>query len=148
MTLKNLLYEIAKYGIDNQIINYSAAGPSLYNLNMETIKDYPVLFASPTGSHNVSPNLTTYTITLYFIDRLTTGDENDIDILSAGVEELKNIISGIKFIEGVVDVQSDYQIINFADTQKMSDKVAGAYATIQVSTINNSTCPTPTINKR
>ena len=140
MTLKNLLYEIAKYASKNKIINYSAAGPSLYQLNMETIKDYPVLFASPTGSHNVSPNLTTYTITLYYIDRLTTGGENDVDILSNSVEGLKTIINGIKRIPGIVEIYDDYSITNFADTQRMSDKVAGAYATIVIRTTNETTC--------
>lgn len=141
MTLKNLLYEIANYASKNKIINYSAAGPSLYQLNMETIKDYPVLFASPTGSHNVSPNLTTYTITLYYIDRLTTGGENDVDILSNSVEGLKTIINGIKRIPGIVEIYDDYSITNFADTQRMSDKVAGAYATIVIRTTNETTCP-------
>ncbi len=140
MTLKNLLYEIAKYASKNKIINYSAAGPSLYQLNMETIKDYPLLFASPTGSHNVSPNLTTYTITLYYIDRLTTGGENDVDILSNSVEGLKTIINGIKRIPGIVEIYDDYSITNFADTQRMSDKVAGAYATIVIRTTNETTC--------
>lgn len=140
MTLKNLLYEIAKYASKNKIINYSAAGPSLYQLNMETIKDYPLLFASPTGSHNISPNLTTYTITLYYIDRLTTGGENDVDILSNSVEGLKSIINGIKRIPGIIEIYDDYSITNFADTQRMSDKVAGAYATIVIRTSNETTC--------
>lgn len=141
MTLKTLLYNIAEYAIGNKIINYSAAGPSLYQLNMETIKDYPVLFASPTGNHNITPNLTTYTITLYYIDRLTRGGDNDIDILSTSVEGLKSIINGIKYLPGVIEVYDDYNITNFADTQKMSDNVAGAYATITIRTANNSTCP-------
>lgn len=141
MTLKTLLYNIAQYAIGNKIINYSAAGPSLYGLNMETIKDYPVLFASPTGNHNITPNLTTYTITLYYIDRLTRGGDNDIDILSTSVEGLKSIINGIKYLPGVIEIYDDYNITNFADTQKMSDNVAGAYATITIRTANNSTCP-------
>lgn len=141
MTLKTLLYNIAQYAIGNKIINYSAAGPSLYQLNMETIKDYPVLFASPTGNHNITPNLTTYTITLYYIDRLTRGGDNDIDILSTSVEGLKSIINGIKYLPGVIEIYDDYNITNFADTQKMSDNVAGAYATITIRTANNSTCP-------
>lgn len=141
MTLKNLLYNIAQYAIENKIINYSAAGPSLYQLNMETIKDYPILFASPTGNHNVGKNLTTYTITLYYIDRLTRGGDNDMDILSTSVEALKSIINGIKYLPGVIEIYDDYNITNFADTQKMSDNVAGAYATITIRTANNSTCP-------
>lgn len=141
MTLKTLLYNIAQYAMTNKIINYSAAGPSLYQLNMETIKDYPILFASPTGNHNITPNLTTYTITLYYIDRLTRGGDNDIDILSSSVEGLKSIINGIKYLPGVIEVYDDYNITNFADTQKMSDNVAGAYATITIRTANNSTCP-------
>lgn len=141
MTLKNLLYNIAQYAIENKIINYSAAGPSLYQLNMETIKDYPILFASPTGNHNVGKNLTTYTITLYYIDRLTRGGDNDMDILSTSVEALKSIINGIKYLQGVIEVDDNYSITNFADTQKMADNVAGAYATITIRVMNTSVCP-------
>ena len=104
MTLKKLLNAISDLAIKEKIINYSEAGADIYSLNVKTIKNYPVLFASPTGSHTVQENSTRYTITLYYLDRLLNDGENDINIMSTAIEELKNLINGIKFIDGVISV--------------------------------------------
>ena len=71
MNLETLLYEIAQYGIQNKIINSSMAAMSIYELNAENAKEYPVLFTAPTGAHSVHQNTTDFTITLYYLDRLT-----------------------------------------------------------------------------
>ena len=140
MNLKNLIDEIAKLAIYQKCINYSAAGTSIYQLNPKAVKEYPVLFQSPTGQHLVTTNYTTYVITLYYLDRLTEDGINDIDIYSAGVENLKNLVRGIEGIEGVVKVENDYRITNFADTESFDDRLAGAYCTIEVVTLNNEIC--------
>lgn len=140
MKLEQLLYNIAEFGIENKIINSSMAAMSLYELNAENVKTYPVLFTAPSGAHRVHTNTTDYTITLYYLDRLTRNNENGVNILSTSIVQLKNLINGIKTIEGVITVDEDYDIINFADTQGTSDNVAGSYATIKITTINDSTC--------
>lgn len=140
MNLERLLYEIAQYGIENKIINSSMASMSIYELNADNIKEYPVLFTAPTGAHSVHQNTTDFTITLYYLDRLTRDNENGINVLSTSIEQLKGLINGIKNIDGVVNVVEDYDIINFADTQGTSDNVAGAYATIKVTVINSESC--------
>lgn len=140
MNLERLLYEIAQYGIQNKIINSSMAAMSIYELNADNTKVYPVLFTTPTGAHSVHQNTTDFTITLYYLDRLTRDNENGINVLSTSIEQLKGLINGIKNIDGVVNVVEDYDIINFADTQGTSDNVAGAYATIKVTVINSESC--------
>lgn len=140
MTLENLLYNIGKTAIKNKVINYAAAGSSIFELNAETIVDYPLLFASPTGNHEVRVNTTDYEITLYYIDRLLRDSANDVQIFSTGVEQLKLIMRMIENIDGVVEVADTYSISNFAETEKMNDSVAGAFATVTITVLNTSEC--------
>lgn len=140
MTLKTLIDNIAKLAIEQKCINFSMAGTSIYQLNPQKVNAYPVLFQSPTGEHLVSDNYTTYEISLYYLDRLTDDSANDIDIYSASIEQLKNIIRGIADMEGVLKVADDYRITNFSDTESFDDRLAGAYCTIQITVPNNTTC--------
>ena len=142
MTLENLLYNIGNTAIKNKVINYAAAGSSIFELNAETIVDYPLLFASPTGNHEVRVNTTDYEITLYYIDRLLRDSANDVQIFSTGVEQLKLIMRMIENIDGVIEVADTYSISNFAETEKMNDSVAGAFATVTITVLNVSECDT------
>jgi len=140
MTLKRLLDEIAKLAIEQKCINYAAAGTSLYALNPKNIDAYPVLFQSPTGEHIVSDNSITFEISLYYFDRLLEDNSNDIDIYSAAISQLQNIINGIGTINGVLKVEDGYGITNFNDTESFDDRLAGAYTTIRIVTENKTLC--------
>ena len=140
MTLEYLLYNIGKAAIRNKIINYAAAGGSIYELNAETIQDYPILFASPTGQHEVRVNTTDYEISLYYLDRLLRDNSNDIQIYSTAVENLKLTLKAIEEIEGVIEISDTYTISNFTETEGMNDRVAGAFATVTITILNTSDC--------
>lgn len=140
MTLEYLLYSIGKAAIRNKIINYAAAGGSIYELNAETIQDYPILFASPTGQHEVRVNTTDYEISLYYLDRLLRDNSNDIQIYSTAVENLKLTLKAIEEIEGVIEISETYTISNFTETESMNDRVAGAFATVTITILNTSDC--------
>ena len=107
MTLENLLYNIGRTAIRNKVINYSAAGSSIFELNAETIVDYPMLFISPTGNHEVRINTTDYEITLYYLDRLLRDSANDIQI----VRDFK-MISGWKRYLQCVYLTPTFVILN------------------------------------
>ena len=94
----------------------------------------------PRGNTYGTENTTRYALTLYYIDRLLTDYSNDIDIYSSTLEGLKNLVNGIKQIPGVVDVEDGYQIRNFAATEKMNDSLAGAYATLFITVVNDTVC--------
>lgn len=141
MTLKYLLNIISRRAINQKCINYASAGSDIYQLNALRVDSYPVLYVSPTGNHMVSENTTTYELTLYYLDRLTEDNINDIDIQSAAIEQLKNIVLTIGEIDGVVRVSESYSITNFIETEAFSDRLAGAYCTIQVEVLNNFVCP-------
>lgn len=140
MTLLKLLREISRMAINQQIINYAAGGSDIYALNSQTIKGYPVLFSSPTGNHNVQKNTTEFSITIYYLDRLLDSSENELDILSTAVEELKNIVRNIEQIPGVIGVADEYQITNFTEVEAMNDRVCGAFCTLNIICQNETTC--------
>lgn len=140
MTLKQLIDNISQLALSQKCINYTAAGTSIYQLNPETVKDYPVLFQSPTGEHTVEDNTTTFEITLYYLDRLLEDNSNDIIIYSYSIEQLKNLVRGIEQMEGVLKVGDGYTITNVADTESFNDRLAGAYCTIDVTVFNNNVC--------
>ncbi len=142
MTLHSLLLRITETAIERKIINYAAATSDIYQvLNGMTIKDYPVLFVSPTGNHTVNENTTTFEVTLYFFDRLLQDHSNDVDVQSVAIEQLKNMVNWIKSLDGVVNVSDEYTVRNFIETEALSDECAGAWATIRIETLNAYTCP-------
>lgn len=140
MDLKTLLNEIAKIAIAQKVINYACAGTDIFQLNGRKIDAYPVLFSSPTGNHLVEKNTTTFEITLYYFDRLLEDNSNDIDIYSTSVEQLKNLIIWIADIEGIVEIQDGYNITNFSEVETFNDRIAGSYAIVQISVVNDTTC--------
>ena len=140
MNLKTLLKEIGELAYRQKLVNYSAAGTSLDEINGKEIKWYPLLFSSPTGTHVVKENTTQFELTLTYVDRLLSDMSNDVDVLSSAISNLENIVNGIKQIPGVVSVEDGYTIRNFANTEKMNDSLGGAYANIRITVINDDLC--------
>lgn len=139
MTLYDLIDKISEYAVGRQLIEYSAGGTSI--MEIDRAEGYPLLFVAPTGNHRVSQNTTTFTITLYYIDRLLDDSTNNVTLFSNSINALKDLVLGIATLDGVTDVSEDFDIANFTETEKLNDKVAGAYTTIQVTTLNDYTCP-------
>lgn len=139
MTLKSLLIAINNISIEQDLVQSTMSGTSLYALNPKNVDGYPMLFSAPTGNHRVEQNTTTYEITLYYFDRLLQDSANDIDIYSTSIEQLKNIVRGIPTIDGVLKVEDGYTITNFNDTESFDDRLAGSWATIDIVT-DNSVC--------
>ena len=139
MTLYDLIDKISEYAVGRQLIEYSAGGTSI--MEIDRAEGYPLLFVAPTGNHRVSQNTTTFTITLYYIDRLLDDSTNNVTLFSNSINALKDLVLGIATLDGVTDVSEEFDIANFTETERLNDKVAGAYTTIQVTTLNDYTCP-------
>lgn len=141
MTLKELLYTLTETGIKQKLVGYSQSGLSLRTLNSITTNDYPLLYITPSGNdQEVTENTTTYSVTLYLFDRLLDDDSNGLDILSNSIDILRNYIKGLGTLNDIVDVSNNYIIKNFTETNALSDRVNGVYATIKITTLNNSIC--------
>ena len=138
MTLKNLADELGKLAISQRLVEFSAAGASLGELNPMNIV-YPCFYIIPAGNHYVMENTTRFGLVLYYVDRLLEDSSNEIDIMSSAVENLKNILVGAKDIPGVVKVEETYTIKNFFP-EKWNDRVCGAYATVNITVVNDTLC--------
>lgn len=141
MTLETLLYNIGELALKNNLVNAYFAGGSLYELNSEIINEYPIVFLTPAGDHTVKENTTRYSLTIYYADRLWDDDRNETDICSAAIETLKNLMRQISYLDWVAYVQEEPSIRLFTETERMNDRVAGAYMQVWVEVLNASTCP-------
>ena len=139
MTLEFLLNELCNLGIRHNLVNYAAAGGSIYTLNSETIQDYPYFFFSPTEDIRIEKNFTTYGISVFYVDRLIGDNMNDTQVYSNGTLAIQNLMRQVKAMDGVVGVD-DYNIRVFSETEKMADKVNGAYARVNITTLNSYNC--------
>lgn len=141
MTLETLIYNIGELALKKNLVNAYFAGGSLYELNAETINEYPIIFLTPAGDHTVKENTTRFSLTIYYADRLWDDDRNETDICSAAIETLKNLMRQISYLDWVAYVQEEPSIRLFTETERMNDRVAGAYMQIWVEVLNASTCP-------
>lgn len=132
----NALCELA---IRNNLVNYAAAGGSIYNLNGDTIKDYPFIFVSPTDEITVGDNTTTYGLTIFYADRMLESDYNGTQVYSIATDTITNFLRQVEALEGVVDV-GDYTIRIFSETKKMDDALNGAYARVRITVLNTAAC--------
>lgn len=140
MTLQQVLKYIAQVGISQKLINWSGAGHSIYSLNPLTIKDYPIFYVTPTGQHQYYDNFTDFSLTFYYIDRLTEDSSNDIDIFSTGIEVLKNIILALENTDGIIEVNRPILFTNFTETERLSDRCAGAFCQLTIRISNDFVC--------
>lgn len=141
MTLEALQYLVTDLALKHNLVNCAMSGPSIYAINPEDIKEYPLIFVSPTGTHTIKENTTRYSLTFFYMDRLFEDSSNEETINSAGIETLRNLKLQLSKIEVVTDMQEDADIRLFTETERMADRVAGAYMTIWIETLNPSTCP-------
>lgn len=139
MNLFELCKELGEMAKAQELVNFSAAGSSLGEINPLTLDSYPLFFIIPSGTHTVQQDTTRFDLTLYYIDRLLEDNSNTIDIFSSSIENLKNILIGARDIPGVVDVENVYTIRNFMP-EKLNDRLAGAYANVRITVANDTIC--------
>lgn len=139
MTLLQLCKEMGELAVSRKLVLFSGAGASLGEINPLEVDSYPLFFIIPAGSHVVNDNTTTFSLTLYYIDRLLEDNTNTIDIFSSSIENLRNIIIGARDIPGVLDVADSYSVRNFMP-EKMNDRLCGAYAEVRITVDNDFIC--------
>lgn len=140
MTLEYLIQVLCDLAIKHNLVNWTSAGPSVYALNPVEIKDYPLFFISPTERIEVRKNTTEYGLTIYYMDRLLEDSSNEIQIYSVAADTITNFLRQIRELEGIVEV-SDPSIRLFTQSEKMQDRVAGGFTTVNITVLNNNNCP-------
>lgn len=133
MTIKEIYDKIgtiaqSKIGVESyhQADPYSA-------LNVHEVK-YGAVCAAVEYAQDVE-NIRTYSVILYYADRLVEGGYNKVQAQDDGINILSDIVATIRHDEDVIDVVTSITYTPFA--QKFADYLAGAYCTIQITVPNN-----------
>ena len=140
ITLEQIEYVITELALKHNLVNSAFAGPSIYAINAEDIKEYPFIYISPTGSHTLKENTTRFTFTIFAVDRLLEDSSNEDNIGSVSVETIRNLHLQLKKLSFITDIQDQVDVRLFTETERLSDRCAGAYATLWLEVLNSTTC--------
>lgn len=109
----------------------------VFRINALTNRKYGI-FAWLQGQHSatVANGFVSYNFTLFYVDRLTGSKANAVDVQSAGMQTIDNVIRTLD--EAGLPAES-YTIQPF--TQRFTDECAGVFAVVSFSVPVNSLCP-------
>lgn len=94
------------------------------------------VFAYTQGKHtfNMDTEMATFSFSLFFVDRLKENGDNEIEVQSAGVSTLSNIIRTLADDFGIFSWTVD------TFTQRFKDLCAGAFALVSIDIPIDYTC--------
>ena len=132
MTLFELINKLKDIAISKPNINYVGDG-DVYTLNSLPNIDYSVFFITQ-NDHSIYQDTITYSLNLFYIDRISDSEDNVLNIQSDGMLQLTNVINTLVFSEDV-DVDGDITFTPFI--QRFADQCAGVYCTVRFIVDNN-----------
>lgn len=137
MTLYELVRKIERIASAQPTINMIVEN-DVDKLNAVASAQYGV-FSFVLGQHSTSANSDwmTYSLTLYYIDRLAEDESNLLEVHSVGVQTLDNIVRSLAQEEPHVSV-SNYTFQPFLHS--FADKCAGVYITVNIQALRGSMC--------
>ena len=114
--------------VENDIDKLNAVGEAQYGV-----------FAFVQGQHSTSANSDwmTYSLTLYYIDRLTEDDSNLLEVQSVGVQTLDNIVRILAQDDPHISV-GNYTFQPFSHS--FTDECAGVYITVSIQALRCGMC--------
>jgi hypothetical protein len=135
MTLQDLIQDIESIAGGQPSVQMIVEN-DVYKLNERADARYGV-FAFTQETHSTSPDsdYITYNLILYYIDRLTDDERNEVEVQSTGVQVLGNILASLA--ERVVRV-GDYNMQPFR--QRFADVCAGVFARVAITTLKDTLC--------
>ena len=132
MTLFELINKLKDIAISKPNINFVGDG-DVYTLNSLPNIDYSVFFITQ-NDHSIYQDTLTYSLNLFYIDRISDSEDNTLNIQSDGMLQLTNIINTLVFTEDV-DVDGEISFTPFI--QRFADQCAGVYCTVRFICENN-----------
>lgn len=132
MTLFELINKLKNIAISKPNINYVGDG-DVYTLNSLPNIDYSVFFITQ-NDHSIYQDTITYSLNLFYIDRISDSEDNVLNIQSDGILQLTNIINTLVFSEDV-DVDGDITFVPFI--QRFADNCCGVYCNVRFVCDNN-----------
>ena len=132
MTLFELINKLKDIAISKPNINFVGDG-DVYTLNSLPNIDYSVFFITQ-NDHSIYQDTLTYSLNLFYIDRISDSEDNTLNIQSDGMLQLTNIINTLVFSEDV-DVDGEISFTPFI--QRFADQCAGVYCNVRFTVDNN-----------
>ena len=132
MTLFEIINKLKNIAISKPNINFVGDG-DVYTLNSLPNIDYSVFFITQ-NDHSIDSDTITYSLNLFYIDRISDSEDNVLNIQSDGMLQLTNIINTLVFSEDV-DVEGEITFTPFI--QRFADQCAGVYCTVRFIVDNN-----------
>ena len=132
MTLFEIINKLKDIAISKPNINYVGDG-DVYTLNSLPNIDYSVFFITQ-NDHSIYQDTITYSLNLFYIDRISDSEDNVLNIQSDGMLQLMNVINTLVFSEDV-DVDGEISFTPFI--QRFADQCAGVYCTVRFIVDNN-----------
>lgn len=132
MTLFEIINKLKTIAISKPNINFVGDG-DVYTLNSLPNIDYSVFFITQ-NDHSIYQDTITYSLNLFYIDRISDSEDNVLNIQSDGMLQLTNVINTLVFSEDV-DVEGDITFTPFI--QRFADQCAGVYCTVRFIVDNN-----------
>jgi hypothetical protein len=111
----------------------------IYDLNKEEFQQKYAAFCVQQNTHTVTQDFTTFSFTLFYVDRLTLDKSNKIEIQSTAVEFFSNLIKTIMTKFDNLDFTNG-EVTTF--TERFSAECAGAFMNCRITTANKSLCAT------
>ena len=137
MTLYELVRKIERIASAQPTIRMIVEN-DIDKLNAVSEAQYGV-FSFVQGQHSTTAqsDWVTYSLTLYYIDRLTEDDSNLLEVQSVGVQTLDNIVRNLTQTEPQIMV-GNYSFQPFLHS--FADKCAGVYMTVSIQVLRDSLC--------
>lgn len=132
MTLFEIINKLKDIAISKPNINYVGDG-DVYTLNSLPNIDYSVFFITQ-NDHLIDSDTITYSLNLFYIDRISDSEDNTLNIQSDGMLQLMNVINTLVFTE---DVDVDGEIMFTPFIQRFADQCCGVYCNVRFVVENN-----------
>ena len=132
MTLFEIINKLKNIAISKPNINFVGDG-DVYTLNSLPNIDYSVFFITQ-NDHSIDSDTITYSLNLFYIDRISDSEDNTLNIQSDGMLQLTNVINTLVFSE---DVDVDGEITFTPFIQRFADNCSGIYCTVRFIVDNN-----------
>ena len=132
MTLYEIINKLLTIAGNKPNIKFVGEG-DIYELNHLTNIEYSVFYITQSNT-TIEKGITTYSLNLFYVDRIIDGADNHLLVQSNGIDAITNIINELVLTE-VVDIEGDVVFTTFF--QRFSDDCSGVYAKVSFVTENN-----------
>lgn len=126
MTYYQLITELKNCALEEPNIGY-AGSKDIFELNSRPDIDYTVFYITP-NAFTVTEDTIRYSLNLYYVDRWDETENNQLQIHSAGIIALNNIIN--RFNNRFPDTAISYPLNCQPFYQRFKDMCGGVFVTV------------------